>query len=183
MNITINLPVETINTIIDIDDKRVEVPISQYVQKFTDEEYQVRTMFSIPDSTEKIITYSHDIDFITELTKNEVGNTNNIRYFKVIAKYYNNKEFEFVVPGYVKFYSKTIKNYVPVEFVKKSDMLIDYQGYNVQITSNEPVEFKATEYYSIQINSPADVVVPFYLNGILSYISYNNFNIKEISNA
>ena len=26
MNITINLPVETINTIIDIDDKRVEVP-------------------------------------------------------------------------------------------------------------------------------------------------------------
>ena len=98
MNITINLPVETINTIIDIDDKRVEVPISQYVQKFTDEEYQVRTMFSIPDSTEKIITYSHDIDFITELTKNEVGNTNNIRYFNVIAKYYNNKEYNNIQP-------------------------------------------------------------------------------------
>ena len=84
MNITINLPVETINTIIDIDDKRVEVPISQYVQKFTDEEYQVRTMFSIPDSTEKIITYSHDIDFITELTKNEVGNTNNLNVISLI---------------------------------------------------------------------------------------------------
>ena len=59
------------------------------------------------------------------------------------------------------FILKQLKNYVPVEFVKKSDMLIDYQGYNVQIISNEPIEFKANEYYSIQINSPADVVVPF----------------------
>ena len=66
--------------------------ISQYVQKFNNDEFQVRTMFSIPDSTEKIITYSHDIDFITDLTKNEVGNTNNIKYFKVTAKYYNNKK-------------------------------------------------------------------------------------------
>lgn len=179
MNTTINLPVQSIKTIINIDDKRVEVPITQYLENFENSDFQIRTMFSIPDSTEKIITYNHDIDFITSIKQEDVHNTNNIKYFKIIAKYYNNIQLEFILPGYVKFYSKTIKNYVPVEFVKKSDMLIDYQGYNVQIISNEPIEFEATKYYSIQLNSSADITVPFYLNGILSYISYNNFNIKE----
>lgn len=177
MSIIVNLPVETLNTIIDIDNKLVEVPIIEFNG---DDSKTIRTMYTIPDCSEKIIKYEHDISYITHISKETVVNTNNIRYFKISFTYYNDKTVEYIIPGYVKFFSKTTRSYVPVEFIKKSDMLIDYQGYNVQVNNNEAVQFEAVNYYNIIINSANDMQTTFYLNGILSYVSYNNFNKKEL---
>jgi hypothetical protein len=184
MTHTVNLPVNSINTIINIDDPRVVVPIEELVESFkTDGEKTVRSMYSTPNVEEKIITYDHDISYITKLTKEPIGNTYAIKYFKLHIKYFpSEKEVDIILPSFVKLFSRTAKSYVPVEFARKSDILTSYTNDIVQILSNEPIEdYTPTEYYSVSLNSYKDNMITFYLDGILCTVYYNNFNLKETS--
>jgi hypothetical protein len=179
---TVNLPVDSITHVINIDDPNVLVPIENVIDIFKkDSNKVVRSMYTIPTVVDKKIDYMSDVYYITQVTKEEVKNTNSIKYFKIHVKYFpSEKEFDLILPSYVKLFSRTAKTFVPVEFARKSDILIDYTGNIVQILSNEPVEdYKPTEYYSIQLSNNNENPITFYLNGIFCNVYYNNFDIKD----
>ena len=150
---TVNLPVGTLTDIINVDDPNVLVPIESVVDSFKkDSEKTMRSMFSIPDINEKTVRYTSDIAYLTSCKKETIINTNKVRYFKVQVKYFpSEKETELIIPSYVKLFSRTAKSYVPVEFIRKSDILTDYTGNN-------------------------QYPVTFYFNGIFANVFYNNFN-------
>ena len=108
---------------------------------------------------------------------------NKVRYFKVHVKYFpSEKEVDLIIPSYVKLFSRTAKSYVPVEFIRKSDILTDYTGNIVQVFTNEQItDFEPTEYYSINLNTNNNkYLITFYFNGIFANVCYNNFNIKPV---
>jgi hypothetical protein len=181
---TVNLPVGTITDIINIDDPNVLVPIESVVESFNeDAEKTVRSMYSMPDINEKIVKYESDISYITSCKKEPIVNTHKVRYFKVHVKYFpSEKEVDLIIPSYVKLFSRTAKSYVPVEFIRKSDILTDYTGNIVQVFTNEQVtDFEPTEYYSINLNTNNNkYLITFYCNGIFANVCYNNFNIKPV---
>jgi hypothetical protein len=182
MTHTVNLPVDSIHTIINIDDPRIEVPIEELIESMkTDGDKPVRSMYSTPNIDEKIITYEHDISYVTKLTKAAINDTNAIKYFKLHVKYFpSEKEVDIILPSFVKLFSRTAKSYVPVEFARKSDILTSYTTDIVQILSNEPIEeYEPKEYYSVQLSSNKDNIITFYLDGILCNVYFNNFNIVE----
>ena len=177
---TVNLPVNTIESIINIDDKNVLVPIETVTDLLNDKDKFVRSMHTIPDVVDKSVNFNHDILYITKCVKQPITKTNDIHYYELTVQLYNDKEVKIVFPGYVKLFSKTAKNFVPVEFIKKVDILVDYMGYNVRVLANTPLEnFESSEYYSLQLNSSNNDFTSFYFNGILCYVYYNNFQ-KEV---
>lgn len=182
MTHTVNLPVNSISTIINIDDPRVTVPIEEMCELFkSDGEKTIRSMYSTPNVEEKIITYDHDVSYITKVSKKQINDTYDIKYFKLHIKYFpSEKEVDLILPGFVKLFSRTAKSYVPVEFARKSDILTSYTNDIVQILSNEPIEdYSPEEYYNIQLTSYKDNLITFYLDGILCNVYYNNFNLKD----
>ena len=180
---TVNLPVESLNYIINIDDVKVLTPVEELVKSFeSDPKQNIRSMFSIPDINEKIVKYTHEISYITSCTKNEIKKTNEIRYFKIRVKYFpSEKEKELILPSYVKLFSRTAKSYVPVEFIRKSDILTDYAGNIVQVLANEQeTDFKPTEFYSIKLSvANNSYPITFYLDGIFANVFYNSFELDE----
>ena len=184
MNHVVNLPVETLTHIVNIDDPNVLVPIETIVNQFEEANSKntvVRSMFSTPDISEKIIKYNNEIVNITNCTCNEIGKTHDVRYFKITVKFYpSEKEVELILPSYSKLFSRTAKSYVPAEFVRKSDILIDYTGNIVQVLTNEPMpDFKPTKYYSLALTSNSRTPITFYINGIFGNVCYNDFNLEE----
>lgn len=183
---TVNLPVESITHIINIDNPNVLVPIENVLEYFEKDagkntDKSIRSMYTNTTVVDKQINYMSDVYYITSLTKETIKNTNKIKYFKIHVKYFpSEKEYDLILPSYVKLFSRTAKTFVPVEFARKSDILIDYTGNIVQILSNEPVEdYTPSEYYSIQIFNNNENPITFYLNGIFCNVYYNNFDIKD----
>ena len=180
----VNLPVGTITEIINIDDPRVMVPIDEVVEQLkNDKDKIVRSMYGIPDINEKIVKYKTEVSYIAKCTREEIKETNKIRYFKVHVKYFpSEKEVDLIIPSYVKLFSRTAKSYVPVEFIRKSDILTDYTGNIVQVFENEQVEdFQPTEYYSIKFTVGNNKYpITFYLEGIFANVCYNDFNIGTV---
>jgi hypothetical protein len=188
---TINLPVGTIQSIVNIDDPRVNIPIEDafnFMQSTNDDKKLIRGMESTVELKSKtnnnqefnVLNFKHDINYIVKLRKLPILNPINVTYYKVKIRYFNEKEYDFVIPSYVKFYSATTKQLVPIEYINKSDILYDWQGFNAQVRELEETDFKPTEYYNMIINSPNDISMNFYFNGILGYVSYINFS-KEMS--
>ena len=179
----VNLPVETLSNVINIDDPRVLVPIEELVAEFSKEKDKiVRSMYATPDLTEKVIKFNTDIAYITQCERKEIVKTNNIRYFKIHMKYFpSEKEFDIILPSYVKLFSRTAKSYVPAEFIRKSDILVDYTGNIVQVFTNEQIfDFEPTEYYSLKLNvNNSKTPITFYVAGIFANVCYNDFNLKE----
>ena len=75
--------------------------------------------------------------------------------------------------------------------MKKSDVLVDYAHNIVQmlkktelgVEGNPPVP-EISDYYSIRLsNEKAEILVPFYFNGILSHVYYNDFQKNPTINA
>ena len=188
---TINLPVGTIQSIVNIDDPRVNIPIEDafnFMQSTNDDKKLIRGMESTVELKSKtnnnqefnVLNFKHDINYIVKLRKLPILNPINVTYYKVLIRYFNEKEYETIIPSYVKFYSATTKQLVPIEYINKSDILYDWQGFNAQVRELEETDFKPTEYYNMIINSPNDISMNFYFNGILGYVSYINFS-KEMS--
>lgn len=189
--ITINLPVGTIHTIVNLDDKRVEIPIEQaYEIMKKDPDKYIRSMDTSFDIVNKeingkdlkMVEFQHEISFINKMRVLPIIN-NKVIYFNVTIRYDNGEEKDVIVPSYVKFFSKTLKQFIPIEFISKSDMLVDYRGYFAQVRNcKEATDFTPTEFYNMYMNSPNDIQMTFYYDGILSYVCYNNFQKKEVTN-
>lgn len=197
---TVNLPVQSVHTIIDIDDPRLEIPIEEAMNRFSEGKGSttIRSLFSEPAIVassfrkDKNVDYNYGISYINKITKKHTDVTNpDIKYFDVKVKYFNDRVFNFLVPGYVKFFSRTLNIFVPIENMKKSDVLIDYAHNIVQmlkktelgVEGNPPVP-EISDYYSIRLsNEKAEILVPFYFNGILSHVYYNDFQKNPTINA
>lgn len=197
---TVNLPVQSVHTIIDIDDPRLEIPIEEAMNRFSEGKGSttIRSLFSEPAifassfRKDKNVDYNYGISYINKITKKHTDVTNpDIKYFDVKIKYFNDRVFNFLVPGYVKFFSRTLNIFVPVENMKKSDVLVDYAHNIVQmlkktelgVEGNPPVP-EISDYYSIRLsNEKAEILVPFYFNGILSHVYYNDFQKNPTINA
>lgn len=197
---TVNLPVQSVHTIIDIDDPRLEIPIEEAMNRFSEGKGSttIRSLFSEPTIVassfrkDKNVDYNYGISYINKITKKHTDVTNpDIKYFDVKVKYFNDRVFNFLVPGYVKFFSRTLNIFVPVENMKKSDVLVDYAHNIVQmlkktelgVEGNPPVP-EISDYYSIRLsNEKAEILVPFYFNGILSHVYYNDFQKNPTINA
>lgn len=197
---TVNLPVQSVHTIIDIDDPRLEIPIEEAMNRFSEGKGSttIRSLFSEPAIVassfrkDKNVDYNYGISYINKITKKHTDVTNpDIKYFDVKVKYFNDRVFNFLVPGYVKFFSRTLNIFVPVENMKKSDVLVDYAHNIVQmlkktelgVEGNPPVP-EISDYYSIRLsNEKAEILIPFYFNGILSHVYYNDFQKNPTINA
>ena len=197
---TVNLPVQSVHTIIDIDDPRLEIPIEEAMNRFSEGKGSttIRSLFSEPAIVassfrkDKNVDYNYGISYINKITKKHTDVTNpDIKYFDVKVKYFNDRVFNFLVPGYVKFFSRTLNIFVPVENMKKSDVLVDYAHNIVQMLKNtelgvegNPPVPEISDYYSIRLsNEKAEILVPFYFNGILSHVYYNDFQKNPTINA
>lgn len=178
---TVNLPVDTLTHIINIDDKRVLVPVNE-INEFNNDETSIRSMYTMPETNNKDIAFISEIAWILNFNKLEVKETNEVRYFKLRIKFFPcEKEVDMIIPSYVKLFSRTAKTFVPVEFARKSDILADYTGNIAQILSNELIEnYTPTEYYNMRVSIVnTDHLITFYLNGILANVCYNDFDIKK----
>lgn len=184
---TINLPTASLKTILDVDNRNVIIPVEEAInflnsnkEKEKDKATGIRTMFAAPEEYGNTIEYNYDIAFINKINEYPITLFNTeVKYWNILFKYYNDISIEFLVPGFVKFWSQNNKTFVPVEFMKKSDLLIDYKGDMVQVvkkTELTDINLENDKYYNIIVNSSSqEYCSQFYLNGILTSISYNNY--------
>lgn len=198
MNITVNLPVQSVKFIVNVDDPKLEMPINEALDFFNNKNKDsrvIRSLFAEPTliaSTfrkDRNVDYKYGVSYINKIVKKPIeGASDGIKYFNVKVKYFNDKIDNFIVPGYVKFFSRTLNAFVPVENMKKSDVLVDYQHNVVQMLKKfeygqedtEPVP-DITEFYSIKLScEKAEMLIPFYYNGILSHVYFNDYQ-KNIS--
>lgn len=183
--ITVNLPVGTIHTIVNIDDPRVNIPIEDAYEQFNklDEKTKFRgmeTTVEIKDKKRgdqefKVLDFKHDINYIEKFKRLPILNPINVTYYNTKIRYCNDAEYDVIIPSYVKFYSATTKQLVPIEYINKSDILYDYRGYNAQVREIAEIDFKPTEFWNMIIKTPNDISMNFYFDGILAYVSYINF--------
>jgi hypothetical protein len=199
MTASINLPVECLNTIIDVDDRRFEVPIQDAIKKMEDENVSYirsyNTLVTIPEEMEnkkyvenEYISISNGCYFVNKIERKHVEKTNELRFFKLYVEFADGRTNTYVFPSFVKFYSMHKGTFIPVEFLKSRDLLYDYSGRMIRIEDAEEVtDFELTDFYNIKIAYEKDVETyddrkiwfNFYINGILANVSYNNFQIKE----
>ena len=189
--ITVNLPVGTIHTIVNIDDPRVNIPIEDAYEQFNklDEKTKFRgmeTTVEIKDKKRndqefKVLDFKHDINYIEKFKRLPILNPINVTYYNTKIRYCNDVEYDVIIPSYVKFYSATTKQLVPIEYINKSDILYDYRGYNAQVREIAEVDFKPTEFWNMIIKTPNDISMNFYFDGILAYVSYINFTKESIN--
>lgn len=199
MTASINLPVECLNTIIDVDDRRFEVPIQDAIKKMQDEDVSYirsyNTLVTIPEEMEnkkyvenEYISISNGCYFVNKIERKHVEKTNELRFFKLYVEFADGRTNTYVFPSFVKFYSMHKGTFIPVEFLKSRDLLYDYSGRMIRIEDAEEVtDFELTDFYNIKIAYEKDVETyddrkiwfNFYINGILANVSYNNFQIKN----
>jgi len=135
---------------------------------------------------EKDVNLIEEVFYINKIERRRIERTNEIKFFRADVEFANGIQKSFIVPSYVKFYSSRRGIWVPVEFIRNRDILLDYTGRIVKIADTVQIEdFVMTDYYSIKAAyevSSEDTSfkdMNFYLNGILANISYNNFNKRE----
>lgn len=179
MTTVIDLPVNTINSTVNVDNPAVLDSIKTMAETFMKDSATrpvIRSIYSIPDTSDKLINIKTDLSFITAINRfNITKKPDNVKYFKIHVKFFpNEKEVDLIVPSFIKFFSKSARAYIPAEYIRKSDILIDYQGWNVQVFENEEItDYKLPgEYYHISINTNNDhYFVTFYYDGIFAAAS------------
>lgn len=199
MTASINLPIECLDTIINVDDRRFEVPIQDAINKLKEEDVNYiksyNTLVTIPEEMEnkkyvenEFISIYNGSYFINKIERKQVEKTNDLKFFKLDVEFATGVKKSYIFPSFVKFYSMHKGTFIPVEFLKSRDLLYDYSGRMVKIEDSEEVlDFKLTEFYNIKIAYEKDMEYAderkiwfnFYINGILANVSYNNFQIKD----
>lgn len=187
---TINLPVKSVKYIVDVDNRNVVIPVEKGIEtlaelaaKDSDKPTGLRTLFAAPESHGSTTNFNYEYCFINKILKRKITKINpDVKYWEITFKYYTDRSITFLVPGFVKFYSLNNQTFVPVEFMKKSDLLVDTQGRMVQVvkkvemTGEEALKLNEDEYYSFYMNSSSDnYFCQFYFNEILALVSYNNY--------
>lgn len=208
---SVNLPVESLLTVIDVDDKNVEVDVEKAMKKLRsgncDSIRSMNTQFDVVKSRNETwnnpipekVNLTNDIFNITRIDRRKIERTNELKFFKAAIEFSTGKTMEFIIPSYVKLFSYTRGIFVPIEYVRNRDILIDYTGNIAKIADAELVEdFQMTDFYNINVaydqvkldiveGTPEEEVrkkinesYNFYLNGVLANISYNNFKKKAV---
>lgn len=186
---TINLPTKSIFNIVDVDNRKLVISIDDAIKelaelsKETDKPTGLRTLFATPECVSNTTRFNYEYCFLNKITKNKITKINpEVKYWEITFKFYTDKAITFIVPGFVKFYSLNNRTFIPVEFMKKSDLLVDTHERMVQVvektemTGEEALKLNEDEYYSFSINSSSNnYISQFYFNDILAMISYNNY--------
>lgn len=188
---TINLPIKSLNNIVDVDNRMLVVSMETAINTLNelaaakdDRPTGIRTLATTPTCHGTKTTFKYDYCFINKIIKKPILFVNNeIKYWWVTFKFSTEKVIRVLVPAFVKFYSLNSMAFVPVEFMKKSDLLVDTQEHMVQVinkeevTGEEALEVGKDEYYNIIVNSNNEnYMLQFYFNDILSCITYNNYD-------
>ena len=198
MTASINLPVETLETIVDAENRMFEVNVKDAIKKLNTEGIDyiktINTLVSIPEEMEnrkyvepEYITITNGTYFINKIEEKQIEKTNELKFFKIDFEFYNGIKKSYIIPSFVKFYASHKGQFIPVEFLKSRDILLDVSGRMVKIEDAEVIEdFEMTNYYNIKVayekdenNETQKIWFNFYLNGILANVSYNNFQKKD----
>lgn len=202
---SVNLPVENISTIIDVDSPSVEINIEDAIKKLKGGALRsMNAVITVNNFSEmqnprnlnlKNIDIDYDLFQITKIERKKIEKTNDIKFFKSTVEFANGLTKTIIAPSYIKLYSSRRGCFIPIEFVRNRDILLDYTGNMVKISDAELVDFKMTDFYNInvvyeieEVDVDADINnnrkhlnenCNFYFNGILANVSYNNFQKKD----
>ena len=129
MTASINLPVETLETIVDAENRMFEVNVKDAIEKLNTEGVDyiktINTLVSIPEEMEnrkyvepEYITITNGTYFINKIEEKQIEKTNELKFFKIDFEFYNGIKKSYIIPSFVKFYSSHKGQFIPVEFLK-----------------------------------------------------------------
>lgn len=200
---SVNLPTSDLFTIVNVDDRRFEVPINEVIEDFNEKKVEfIKTMNTtvIVDEVTEMSKYvkpeyihmNHNISYINNIEKRIINEENkkylkeNIKFYNISLEFYTGKVMNLTVPSYVKFYSMHKGVFLPVEQLKNRDILMEIGGRMVKVSDAElATDYEITnEYYNIKVTFDRQYdedegikeYPNLYLNGILANIAYMNFN-------
>lgn len=186
---SVNLPIDTIRTIVNVDDRRVEIPIDEAAGVLGEKKAEcIRSLNTLVDLPEEFmnqqyvepeyIKINHTYSYINNIEKKKIGETNELKFYKLHVEFSSGLVKELIVPSYVKFYSSHKGMFIAVEHLKSRDILVDYSFNSIKIEDSEEVKDyqMPEEYWNIKVAYDEDEGMNFYLDGILANVSYNNFN-------
>ena len=200
---SVNLPTTNLNTILNVEDRRFEVPINEIIEEFNDKKIEyiktINTVVSVDEAVEltkyvkpEFIHMKHDISYINNIEK-RIINEENMKYLKENIKFYNislefadGRTMDLTVPSYVKFYSMHKGIFIPVEQLKNRDILMEIGEKMIKVSDAElATDYNLpNEYYNIKVTFDRQFdeeenvkeYPSLYLNGILVNVAYMNFN-------
>ena len=201
---SVNLPITNVYTVVNVEDRRFEVPITEIINEFNEKKIEfiktMNTIVKVDDSVEigtkfvkpEFISMEHDISYINNIEK-RIINEENMKYLKENIKFYNisvefssGKTMNLTVPSYVKFYSMHKGQFIPAEQIKNRDILMELGGKMIKVNDAEQaINYKIpNEYYNIKVTFERQYdedegikeYPNLYLNGILVSVAYMNFN-------
>lgn len=200
---SVNLPINVINTVINIDDRHLEVGIDSMIDSFQKNDIEfIRTMnttVTLDNHLEQTkyvnpeyIHINHGISYINNVEKrimnekNMEYTKNNLKFYKIEVEYCDGRVSEWIVPSYVKFYSMHKGTFVPVEQLKNRDILMEVGDRMVKVSDAELInDYEIpSEYYNIKVTferqyDEEECIKEYpnlYVNGILINVAYFNFN-------
>lgn len=186
---SVNLPIDTIRTIVNVDDRRVEIPIDEAAGVLGEKKAEcIRSLNTLVDLPEEFmnqqyvepeyIKINHTYSYINNIEKKKIGETNELKFYKLHVEFSTGLTKDLIVPSYVKFYSSHKGMFIAVEHLKSRDILVDYSFNSIKIEDSEEVNDyqMPEEYWNIKVAYDEDEGMNFYLDGILANVSYNNFN-------
>ena len=100
MTASINLPVETLETIVDAENRMFEVNVKDAIEKLNTEGVDyiktINTLVSIPEEMEnrkyvepEYITITNGTYFINKIEEKQIEKTNELKFFKIDFEFYN----------------------------------------------------------------------------------------------
>jgi len=200
---SVNLPTSDLSTIVNVDDRRFEVPINEVIEDFNEKKVEfIKTMNTtvIVDEVTEMSKYvkpeyihmNHDISYINNIEKRIINEENkkylkeNIKFYNISLEFYTGKTMDLTVPSYVKFYSMHKGAFIPVEQLKNRDILMELGGRMVKVSDAElATDYEIpNEYYNIKVTFDRQYdedegikeYPNLYLNGVLVNVAYMNFN-------
>ena len=200
---SVNLPVSDLFTIVNVDDRRFEVPINEVIEDFNEKKVEfIKTMNTtvfVNDPNEmskyvkpEYIDMKHDISYINNIEKRIINEENkkylkeNIKFYNISLEFCSGKKMNLTVPSYVKFYSMHKGAFLPVEQLKNRDILMEIGGRMIKVDDAELAsDYEIpNEYYNIKVTFDRQYdedegikeYPNLYLNGVLVNVAYMNFN-------
>ena len=186
---SVNLPIDAINSIVNVDDRRVEISIDEAANILSEKKAEcIRSLNTLVDLPEEFmnqqfvepeyIKINHTYSYINNIEKKKIGETNELKFYKLHVEFSSGLVKDLIVPSYVKFYSSHKGMFIAVEHLKSRDILVDYSFKMVKVEDAEEIaDYQMPEeYWNIKVAYDEDEGMNFYLDGILANVSYNNFN-------
>lgn len=171
---SVNLPIDIIKTLVNVDDKRFEVPVQEFVEDFEEKKIEfVRTMNTTVDVDCNVeltkyvkpeyIHINHSVSYINNVEKRTMTDENmsyvkdNLKFYQIDVEYADGRINTLIVPSYVKFYSMHKGTFVPVEQLKNRDILCEIGEKMVKVSDaelinrNELDKYLTKDYFNIKV--------------------------------